>query len=121
MTKQNELEHKWIEFKRQEDVFKKARLEVEAAILDSVSDLPEEGAYGHKEMLTITTGYSRKFDQDELLKIYNSGTEPFPFKIEFKEDRANSKALEDMAASFWKNTYDPLLTEKPKKPSFKVR
>ena len=119
--KQNELEHKWIELKNKEDEVKKARLEVETAILESGINLPNKGAYSHKEMLSITMGESRKFDQAALLKLYEDGASPFPFKIEFKEIAANTKALEDMAAKYWSETFEPLLTVKPKKPAFKIR
>jgi hypothetical protein len=117
----NELEHEWIRLKNQEDQLKKARLEVEAAILDTGINLEIKGTYNHKEMLSITTGLDRKFDQKGLKALHDANTQPFPFKLEFKEDRKLSSALEEMASEFWNTTFEPLLTEKPKKPAFKVR
>ncbi len=114
------LERKWIELKHREDELKKARLEVEAAIIDS-NELKSEGANNIKEMITITTGYNRKFDQKGLEKLQKEGLNPFPFDVVFKENRADAKALEKMAKPFWDTHFEPLLTVSPKKPSFKVR
>lgn len=119
--KNQELAKKWIELKTQEDALKKARLEIENAILDHAVIEKNAGANNFENMLTITTGYSRSWDQKELKALKDNGLDPFPFKVEYKENRTLTKGLEAMAKSFWEKHYEPLLTVKPKKASFKVR
>lgn len=111
----------WIALKAKEDEAKKARVAIEQEILSSFELEKKDGANNLENMLTITGGYSRSWDQEGLDHLRSLGTDPFPFKIELKEDRKLSKALEEMAPDFWKAKFEPLLTVKPKKPSFKVR
>lgn len=115
------LAKKWIELKAKEDELKKARVEVEKEILNSGVNLKKSGANSYLEMLTITTGFDRKWDQEGLKKLHDEGANPFPFKLEFKEDKKLSSALEEMALEYWSHNFEPLLTVKPKNPSFKVR
>lgn len=116
-----ELAKKWTHVKARLDESKKELLSIEKAIIDGGVNLKPDGANSYLEVLTITTGYDRKFDQDGLTLLYDQEVTPFPFKVVFKEDRANSKALEEMGKAFWNDYFEPLLTIKPKKPSFKVR
>lgn len=116
-----ELAKKWIELKTQEDALKKARLEVENELISVAALEKDAGANNFENILTITTGYDRNWDQDGLAELAAQGIDPFPFKIKYQEQRGNTKALEEMAPDFWEKHYEPLLTVKPKKPSFKVR
>lgn len=116
----NDLAKKWIEAKRQEDIAKKIRTEVEKEILASGVNLKPEGTNHYADALVITTGYTRKWDQDGLFKL-DGDMPPGLFKTEYKEVRNNTKALEEMSGDYWRSTFGPLLTLVEKKPSFKEK
>lgn len=113
-----ELADKWIKAKRQEDIAKKLRLNIEAQILDSGVNLKSEGANHYQDKLVITTGFTRKWDQDGLATLELPRNS---FVSEFKEVRKNTKALEEMSPEYWNDNFAPLLTLTPKKPAFKEK
>lgn len=111
------LETMWLEAKREEDIAKKKRLAIEEQII-AQTELKDEGSNKYGESLTISTGYTRAWDQDALAHVdMPEGL----FKVEFKEVRNNTKALEEMSPEYWAINFAPLLTLKPKKPSFSER
>ncbi|MGI9304937.1 MAG: hypothetical protein ACR2RB_19865 [Gammaproteobacteria bacterium] len=105
------------------------RLELEEEILEheetmaalahaSTAHLP---IIGTPTQLTIRTGLSRKWDQAQLTHAAKT-IEPqyWPFKTEWKEDRAAARLIEERWPDLWAELLAPALTLTPKKPAFTV-
>lgn len=128
MTKSNKKEksvpltEQWLLWKHAENEAKERRLAVEVLILEERKDqIKAEGTSHIDDVLTITSGYQRKWDQDFLRKQYEErGNKPFPFKMEFSEVRADAKYVEANEPEIWKQ-YVEGLTVSPQKPSFKAK
>jgi len=112
------LEKDWLDAKSQEDAAKQRRLEIEGNILDELVT-KEQGTIPVAKAVKVTTGYNREWDQDGLKKLAEQDMIPAAmFDSVFKEKRSNTKALEESAPQIWNERFRPLLTLKPKKPSF---
>lgn len=124
-TKKKEvsLPDQWKLWKHAEDEAKLRRLAVEKQIIKShIAKPPETGTVDIDGQLGISFALDRKWDQEALLRIYNKkqANEPFPFKLEFSEIRAETKYLEEHEPEIYA-AYAEFLTVKPKKPSFKAK
>lgn len=114
-----QLKDAWSEQKALEKEANEKRLAIEKQILDLVECKPEGS--NKFDNLTITTGFSRDWDQ-EALSLMSAEILPeyFPFKTEFKEDRKGSKFVEERFPELW-DKIKTALTTKPKKPSFAIK
>ncbi len=102
-----------------------ARLEIEQQIIghpDVWTAVKLEGTTSFKALgLSITTGFSRSWEQASLLELQRSIKEEFfPFKTELKEDRNASKVLEERFPELWQQL-SSALTLKPKKPTLTLK
>jgi len=104
---------KWIAAKAKEDAAKKERLEIEQQIMS-------EGPEKFKDRLVVQQGIKREWDQDKLAEIADDLPAGL-FKTQYKENVRNVKAIEEMSPEFYRDKLEPLLTETPKKPSFKKK
>lgn len=93
-----------------EDEAKQKRLDIEEQILNAVN--------GETKFFNLRIGYKDNRIWDHAVLYPMRYDEHFPFKTEFKEIRADSKALEKMAPNYWAEKYAKALTIKPAKPSF---
>ena len=95
------------------------RIEIENAILAEIETKPE----GTTKVgaMTISTGFSRSWDQDKLDDLRASVRgEYWPFAREWKEDRKAARVIEERFPDLWKRINEAL-TLKPKKPTFSVK
>ncbi|MGI9305430.1 MAG: hypothetical protein ACR2RB_22420 [Gammaproteobacteria bacterium] len=105
------------------------RLELEEEILEheeTVAALAHTSTVhlpiiGSPNQLTIRTGLNRKWDQGQLASAVKT-IEPqyWPFKTEWKEDRAATRLIEERWPDLWTELLMPALTLTPKKPAFTV-
>jgi hypothetical protein len=109
--------------KAAETACKDFRIEVESQIInhpDIVDKLKAEGAVT-VEGVTITCGYTRKWDQDKLaaLNAYIKD-DFFPFRREYVEDRKATRECETQYPELWEKIRDAL-TLGEKKPSVTIK
>jgi hypothetical protein len=113
------LTDKWQQLKMAEKAATSDRLDVETRIIKMIA-MPLEGSTVIVDTLKINAGFTRKWDQAHLnelsLKVL---PEFFPFKLEWKEVRALSKAIEENNVDLWE-VLSPALTITPSKPSFSI-
>jgi hypothetical protein len=111
------LTHKWADCKQREITAKDDRLNVEKEFNGITADYPEEGNTKIAGM-KIETGFSRKWDQEKLRALqHRIRDEFFPFKLEWKEDRAAARKIETDYPDLWL-IIKAALTLTPSKPSF---
>jgi hypothetical protein len=109
--------------KAAEAACKDFRVEVESQIInhpDVADKLKAEGAVT-VEGVTITCGYTRKWDQDKLaaLNAYIKD-DFFPFRREYVEDRKATRECETQYPELWEKIRDAL-TLGEKKPSVSIK
>jgi hypothetical protein len=116
MNEQKNLENLAIRWKIAKDAETKAaeqRKAVEEEIIQATN--------GEKKFfsLGISYGETRSYDQEGLEKV-KSIVKPefFPFKTDYKEVKKDMDAIQKMHPDLFDQHYAPLLTIKPKKPSF---
>lgn len=96
------------------------RIGIEEAILHHPrveSELSDEGTVTIDGVIKVATGYTRKWDQQQLSKFYQQ-VEPayWPFKTEFKEDRKAARVVEERFPELW-DRLRQALTLTPRKPT----
>lgn len=115
----SDLEH----LKDAEDNARLNRIRKEQQILDHpevASVIKDEGSVT-VDRLGITTGYTRKWDQKALAKLHDQVAPEFwPFKTEFKEDRAHTRRIEESTPELWEKLREAL-TLNPKKPGLTIK
>jgi hypothetical protein len=118
-----ELKIKLSAAKSAEAACKDFRIEVESQIInhpDVVDNLKAEGAVT-VEGVTITCGYTRKWDQDKLAALNaHIRDEFFPFRREYVEDRKATRECETQYPELWEKIRDAL-TLGEKKPSVTIK
>ncbi len=98
---------------------KQARIEIEKDILDHPESTELKEGANHISGLNIQCGLTRKWDQNKLSVIVTKvKPEYWPFSIEFKEVRSDSKMLEKNFPDLWELISDAL-TLTPKKAAIK--
>lgn len=106
-----------------EDNARLERIRKEQQILDHPEVtlvLKDEGSVTI-DRLGITTGYTRKWDQQALAKMHDQVASSFwPFKTEFKEDRAHTRRIEEQTPELWEMLREAL-TLNPKKPGITIK
>jgi tRNA-dihydrouridine synthase len=119
----DELKNILIVAKSNEEASKKARIAIEQKIInhpDVVEKLKAEGAVT-VEGVTITCGYTRKWDQDKLAALNQSIRDDFfPFRREYVEDRKATRECEREFPELWEKIRDAL-TLGEKKPSVTIK
>tara|TARA_R110000803_G_scaffold28011_10_gene65137 strand:+ start:6009 stop:6404 length:396 start_codon:yes stop_codon:yes gene_type:complete len=112
------LSAQWKECKREEKEANVKRLAVEKEFAE-ILDIPEDGILKVAGM-KIHTGYTRKWDQEKLLKLQAEiRAEFFPFESTLKENRAVAKHVEKEFPDLWALIADAL-TLTPSKASFSI-
>ncbi len=106
-----------------EDDAKLHRVRKEQQILDHpevASVIKDEGSVT-VDRLGLTTGYTRKWDQKALRTLCGEiAGDYWPFRTEFKEDRAHSRRIEENNPDLWEKL-GAALTLTPKKPSLTIK
>lgn len=103
----------WKAAKDAEASAKEQRLQIEEQILTACG--------GEKKFFDLSISYreNRKWDNDGLTALREKITpEAFPFRIEYKENLSESRALAKIDPEFWRKHFAPLLTITPAKPTF---
>ena len=87
---------------------------------DAKSDIPEKGTF-HYGDIKIVTGFTEKWDQDAISKIYQAWDSDlkFPFKGEWKPDGKAISYIRENASGVYKKLSEAL-TLSPKKPAFSL-
>lgn len=116
------LKQTWLLAKQKENDARNERLEAEGEIYMLVEkDLKESGVNNLPEGIKITTGFTEKWDQEQLREIQSSWqSNLWPFKTEFKKDSALLKALQQTNAEGYA-VVAKALTLTPCKPTFAVK
>ena len=100
----------------------KFRLEIEKQIAnhpDVLAFVKEEGTTTIPGLFKVTTGFTRKWDQDILLNLaIKVDPKYFPFKIKYDEKRAESKMIEEKFPDLWQ-ILQQALTLTPSKATIK--
>lgn len=106
-----------------EDDAKINRIRKEQQILDhpeAASVLKDEGSVT-VDRVCITTGFSRKWDQKALTRLERDvAPDYWPFKKEWKEDRAHTRRIEENHPDLWHDLREAL-TLNPKKPGITIK
>lgn len=109
------------EAKRNEALAREVRIQIEGAILSHPDVVLKEEGTVSVDGLSISTGYTRTWDQAKLSELIQKIHPNFwPFKTEFKEVRALSKQIEQTTPDLW-NELSHALTLKPKKPTVTIK
>jgi hypothetical protein len=114
------LKKSWLKAKADEREANERRVAIEKRMLSMLGSLvPQEGTF-NQDGLTISTGYTRKWDQTKLTTLAVCIDPSYwPFKTEWREDRKASRVFEERFPDLWKHVSSALtLTEK--KPSVTV-
>ena len=112
-----DLSQEWHRAKADEKAAQARRIAAEKSITD-ITELPEEGTAIILDSLRVKTGYTRKWDQTQLLVIEEEILPAFfPFRTELKEDRMHSRKIEMQHPDLW-GIISEALTLVPAKPSF---
>lgn len=115
----SDLEH----LKDAEDNARLNRIRKEQQILDHpevASVIKDEGSVT-VDRLGITTGYTRKWDQKALERLEREvAGDYWPFKTEFKEERAHTRRIEENNPDLWAQLREAL-TLNPKKPGLTIK
>lgn len=96
------------------------RIAIEETILNHprvVSELSDEGTVTFDGAIKVSTGFTRKWDQDSLTTLA-AQVDPayWPFKTEFKEDRRAARVVEERFPALWDQVRQAL-TLTPRKPT----
>ncbi len=114
-----DLANEWIDAKDRELAAQARRREIEAQMLDLV-EVPL-GSTVNAGPLSVSVREKRVWDQDHLEELhFTYGTTAWPFKLEWKEDRKLSRALEELAPDVWV-ALRTALTVTPARPSWRKR
>ena len=110
----------WRKAKAEEESAREQRVAIERRMVVLLGDLvPAEGTF-HQDGLSISTGYTRKWDQKLLTQMAGAIDEAYwPFRSEWKEDRKASRTFEERFPDLWKHI-SAALTLTEKKPSVSV-
>lgn len=110
----------WIQYKSDEVAARDCRLAAEKEIIDALGDDLKIGSNKVADMLKVTAGLKREWDNEKLLELRNNiAPDYFPFREELKEVRKLSRAIEEDVPELW-GIISKALTIKPEKPSFEV-
>ena len=122
--KLEELQKEWLKVKKTEDSAKENRIMLEEKILKSIAkDLKDEGSItktNEKFKMTVTTGYTEKYDQEvlkEVDKICKEELNPVVTKYSIDKRKLKDLSLQHL------DLYDTIIDAceaKPKKASFKI-
>ncbi len=119
----SELAAELTTLKNAEDNVKLERLRKEQQILehpDIVAVLKDEGSVT-VEGVGVSTGFSRKWNQAQLIDMAKTIDPAYwPFKLEWKEDRAEARVIEEKFPELWAQIRDAL-TLNPKKPAVAIK
>lgn len=118
-----ELTVAWSSAKASEEAAKNARYEIECEIYNLVQNqLKESGVNNFPGGLKITTGISRKWDQEKLSMLAQGWPKDqrFPFAIQWKEDSKRVSILKEDSPDLYEQLEDALTTD-VKKPTFAVK
>ncbi len=117
-----ELVEQLSQAKEDEKAAKELRLDAEAAILkhpDVITALKPEGTIT-VENVKVATGFTRKWDQKMVTELARrTKPEYFPFRVEYKEARKDSKFVEERFPELW-TEISKALTLTPKKPTITI-
>lgn len=115
------LAEQWIQYKRDEQDANERRLAVESEILELLEPIGlRPGANKVEGLIKITTGTTRKWDNEKLLVLRNSIAEDyFPFKETFSENKKMSDDIEKSVPDLWA-IISKALTISPRKPAFEA-
>ena len=115
-----ELKIEWLESKALEGKCKNARLDIENQILALAKDLPEKGTKEICNGMKLTTGFSKSYDQEQLMELYASNKmKNFPFEKTFKPVNADLKYIEKNDKEAFM-LIEKCATMTPKKVAFKA-
>lgn len=114
------LKKSWLKAKADEREANERRVAIEKRMLSMLGSLvPQEGTF-NQDGLTISTGYTRKWDQAKLTTLAVCIDQSYwPFSHEWKEDRKASRVFETRFPDLWKHVASAL-TLTPAKPAVKV-
>ena len=114
------LKKAWRKAREDEREANERRVAIEQRMVSMLGDLvPREGTF-HQDGLSISTGYTRKWDQRMLTQMAGAIDEAYwPFRSEWKEDRKASRTFEERFPDLWKHI-SAALTLTEKKPSVSV-
>ena len=116
-----QLKAKLAKLKAEEAAVRAERIKTEQEIVGLLADELKEHGTTNIHGLKIVTGYNRKWDQEQLAELVarQIPIKLFPFKTEYKEDRAKSKYIENNEPEVWAEI-QKALTLTPKKPSVSI-
>lgn len=125
------LVKQWEIYKRDEKYANEKRIEIEKKICELVKpDLKEKGTNNFPEGLQITTGETVSVDNARVNQLFQeyvmSGVVDmysieFPFKIKFEYNNKLGEKYKSDNLQSYNLMIAPLLTTKPKKPSFTIK